>query len=114
LLGASFVLDHDYLALRVWSAVPLVAGLAPSLIALHSELSHRMAKRRLPTEHGSVSARWSVPYDTNSPRTVQGPERPVGRFAVHAEAYAGRLPASVVPASRGHDDGGDRTARRTA
>ena len=114
LLGASFVLDHDYLALRVWSAVPLVAGLAPPLIALHSELSHRMAKRRLPTEHSSVSARWSVPYDTNRPRTVQGPERPVGRFAVHAEAYAGRLPASVVPASRGHDDGGDRTARRTA
>jgi cellulose synthase/poly-beta-1,6-N-acetylglucosamine synthase-like glycosyltransferase len=46
LLGASSLLQHDYLALRMWSALTLFAGLAPPLIAASSALIHRLSRRR--------------------------------------------------------------------
>ena len=64
LLGVGIVLHHDYLGLRVWAALPLVAGLGPPLIALHSELAHRLADRRrssVPAGAARASVRCNVP-----------------------------------------------------
>jgi cellulose synthase/poly-beta-1,6-N-acetylglucosamine synthase-like glycosyltransferase len=46
LLGASFLLHHDYLALRMWTGLTLFAGLAPPVIAALSGLAHRLSRRR--------------------------------------------------------------------
>ena len=46
LLGASFLLHHDYLALRMWTGLTLFAGLAPPVIAAWSGLAHRLSGRR--------------------------------------------------------------------
>lgn len=48
LLGASAALGHDNLPLRVWGALPLVAGLGPPAILLWSRLALRAAVRRGP------------------------------------------------------------------
>jgi cellulose synthase/poly-beta-1,6-N-acetylglucosamine synthase-like glycosyltransferase len=56
LLGASFALGHGYLALRMWSGLTLLTGLAPPLIALGSEMSHRWSRRRTPTPAGTTWA----------------------------------------------------------
>lgn len=67
LLGASFALGHDYLALRVWSGLTLVIGLAPPVTALVSETVHRWSGRRPPapasTVRGVAPATWVVRYD---------------------------------------------------
>jgi cellulose synthase/poly-beta-1,6-N-acetylglucosamine synthase-like glycosyltransferase len=67
LLAVSFLLDHDYLALRVWSALTLAAGLAPPLIAVGSHLHHRL--------HGRDAAENA----SGSKRTFRGRARAVPR-----------------------------------
>jgi cellulose synthase/poly-beta-1,6-N-acetylglucosamine synthase-like glycosyltransferase len=48
-LGASFVLHHDYLVLRVWCGLTVLTGLGPPVIAAGSELAHRLQRWRMPT-----------------------------------------------------------------
>jgi hypothetical protein len=56
LLGASFALGNGYLALRIWSGLTLLTGLAPPLTALWSELTHRWSRRRPPVPAGTTRA----------------------------------------------------------
>jgi cellulose synthase/poly-beta-1,6-N-acetylglucosamine synthase-like glycosyltransferase len=45
ILTASFFAHHDYLVLRVWCGLTIIAGLGPPLIAAGSELAHRLSRR---------------------------------------------------------------------
>jgi cellulose synthase (UDP-forming) len=80
LLVTSFVLHHDYLALRVWSGLTLFTGLGPPLIALGSTVATRLRARRArpaPTVRASVAApraTWQVVYDDHGHHEWSGDE----------------------------------------
>jgi cellulose synthase (UDP-forming) len=116
LFGASSILHHDYLALRIWLALPLVAGLGPPLIALYSDLAQRLAHRRRPLTpvneaRGSASARWTVRYDANAGWTPQDAGWSGDRFVVTTDAASDRRTTYAIPAQRGHGHDRDRTGR---
>jgi cellulose synthase (UDP-forming) len=112
LLGASFFLHHDYLALRVWVLLPLVAGLAPPLISLCAEGTHRLARRQMTapahTARGSVSSRMAVRHEPDLAWTGRTAVLSIDRLAVgwHSRHLA---PASPRP-ERSMDRVGGRTA----
>ncbi|NUR51551.1 MAG: glycosyltransferase [Hamadaea sp.] len=66
LLAASILLGHDYLALRVWAGLSVLAGLGPPLIALGSEIAHRVTGRAsvapAQTVRAKAPATWIVRY----------------------------------------------------
>jgi hypothetical protein len=70
LLGASFALGHDYLALRAWSGLAVLSGLGPPVIALMSEIAHRWSAARSPdptlasTARGVAPPTWALRYDS--------------------------------------------------
>lgn len=69
LLAASFVLHHDYSALRVWSFVAMFTGLAPAVIAWSSSLAARRSAGVEAAPAGAalaasqVTGEWAVYYD---------------------------------------------------
>lgn len=114
LLGGSFLLHHDYLALRVWSVLPLAAGLGPPLITLYSELTHRVAQRGLPrapadTARGRAPARWTVSYDTNAIHSGHSGRRSRDLVAVASGSAA--VPLRAPPLKPGPRVGGRQVRR---
>ncbi|MGE5827814.1 MAG: glycosyltransferase [Micromonosporaceae bacterium] len=87
LLGLSFLRHHNYLVLQVWCGLTLSTGLGPPLIALCSELVHRLPGRRsVPPTTGT--ARGRVPAPTPVYPTIQFPHRPGARAPADARAAA--------------------------
>jgi cellulose synthase/poly-beta-1,6-N-acetylglucosamine synthase-like glycosyltransferase len=86
LLAVSFLMHHDYLALRIWSALTLFAGLGPPLIALGSHVSHRLNHRRSTAETSPKMRRVHARARVVPRRSIAGPRRV--------------RPGEVVPVSR--------------
>jgi cellulose synthase/poly-beta-1,6-N-acetylglucosamine synthase-like glycosyltransferase len=81
MLGVSFILNHDYLALRLWSALALIAGLAPPVIAAGSALLQRAAARRPAPRARTVRGRARA-----TPQAVVARRVPPVRLASRVEA----------------------------
>lgn len=92
LLATSFVLDHDYLALRTWSALTLFTGLAPPVLAGVSALAERWR------EHSTFRADLG---------TVRGRAAVAGQATVRGAAAVTAIGRRKVPTwSVRYDDDG--------
>jgi cellulose synthase (UDP-forming) len=101
LLVTSFLLHHDYLALRVWSTLTLLTGLAPPLIALGSAIAtgrRARAAGAAQTVRGkaATSLTWRVTYDDAGHHEWSGAE-PVRWRETYTVAPDGRRPRPVDP-----------------
>jgi cellulose synthase/poly-beta-1,6-N-acetylglucosamine synthase-like glycosyltransferase len=122
LLAASAVLGHDYLALRLWAVLPLVAGLGPPLILVCALARQRLTRTRTAVAshaRGSAAVRWVATLPTHGlarPMVDRaqggwaGPTRPLAdAIAVRAQRAAAQITAYAA-ASRlrgGYPAGGD-------
>jgi len=91
LLGASFLWQHDVLALRIWALLPLVAGLAPPLIVLGSELPGRIQRHPVLGRHPWV--RQYVP-------PLPDPGKATGRWVLVSEPQPAAAAKPRIPAQR--------------
>jgi cellulose synthase/poly-beta-1,6-N-acetylglucosamine synthase-like glycosyltransferase len=101
LLGVSFLAHHDYLALRVWCGLTLIANLGPPLIAVCSEIAHRMAHRApfapAHTVRATAPAHWIVRYEASHAWRGQEPGVWRDRFVVDGDGTAVRRSTLIVP-----------------
>ncbi|HEX6869972.1 MAG TPA: hypothetical protein VF163_02645, partial [Micromonosporaceae bacterium] len=102
LLGASFVLGNDYLALRVWAGLALLAGLGPPVIAAWTGIAHRFSQRTPavpgPRVRATAPANWVVRYHVD--HSWNGPDLGAwhDRFVVEPSGGVVRQSTLVVPA----------------
>jgi cellulose synthase/poly-beta-1,6-N-acetylglucosamine synthase-like glycosyltransferase len=114
LLGASFVLGHDYAPLRAWAALPLVAGLAPPLIALGAELASRRAQSRAAQPVAAAQGRAALPDATRAegrPAWTVADIRPAGEGLVVAAHRMATTATSVGAVARSGGAGRMRGGR---
>ena len=96
LLVASIVLGHDYVALRLWSGLSLLAGLGPPTIAALSHVAHRLSAKRTVRPAATVRATARPPRPATVRATARTP-RPATVRATARAPLAARLDAWSRP-----------------